>query len=158
MQFYKTIISLLLLLTYSLGFAHNLIPHCHNSESTEHIVEHDGHHHSHQHNTIEHSNSDHEHIAHKGHLDEGIYDYLVCLIHETETPESECEIEHCFTVNVNDNNLKLNKLQSTIVLFAIFQPIPKDETTQSYAGYDEIRYLSPPIEDSPHRGPPVISC
>ena len=154
MQFYKIIISLLLLLTYSFGFAHNLVPHC-SDFSTEN---HNNTHNHHSHTSGEEQNAEHNHITHNNHFDEGVYDYLVCLVHETETPESECSVEHCFTMNANDNSLKkLDKLQA-IILFAVFQPIVQDEAIESYFDNTEISYLSPPIEDSPHRGPPVLSC
>jgi hypothetical protein len=151
MNFLKPFISLLLLLTYSFGFAHNLVPHCTDFTNENHTA-------SHNHHTTE-ADDEHSHITHNDHFDEGFYDYLVCLVHETETPESECSEEHCFTINNNPNFLKTaNKLHTTIVLFAVFQPIVQNEPITYFSTDVEINYLSPPLEDPPHRGPPRFSC
>jgi len=150
----KTIISLLLLLTYSVGFAHNLVPHCADFDTEAHDNEH---HHEHHSDAEEHGN-EHDHVSHNNHLDENVFDYLVCLIHETETPDSDCSAEHCFVLNNPTTFKKINKAQVAIVLFAIFQPIVHNETIVHYSTGIEINYLSPPLEKSPHRGPPSFSC
>jgi hypothetical protein len=154
MQFYKSIISLLLLLTYSFGFAHNLVPHC--NDDTPHETAISDHHH-HQHSDEQQENIEHNHINHDSHFDEGIIDFITCLVHESESPEEQCSIEHCFTFSSNNFSLKdINKIQTAIVLFAVSQPIVQNESI-AYSSTDfEINYLSPPLEDSPHRGPPII--
>ncbi len=153
MQFYKTIISLLLLLTYSFGFAHNLVPHCGEfaNENYNEIQ------HYHHHKGGQDKNPEHQHIQHNDHADEGIYDFIVCLANETDDSGTECTIEHCFTFNSTDTSLKnISKLQTAIILFAVLQPIiQKEVITPSFTAI-EINYLSPLIENSPHRGPPIM--
>ncbi|PCJ23903.1 MAG: hypothetical protein COA97_10715 [Flavobacteriales bacterium] len=154
MQLSKILISLLLLLTYSFGFAHNLVPHC------GEIIPHEAHapsHEHHQHSEGEKQLTKHSHVTHNNHFDEGVYDYLVCLVNETDDSDTECSIEHCFTFSSNNFSLKkINKIQTAIVLFAVFQPTVQNESI-AYSSTDlEINYLSPPLEDSPHRGPPIV--
>lgn len=155
MQLSKIVISLILLLTYSFGFAHNLVPHCNDSGEENH--NHTPSHNHHQHAEGEELDSDHSDITHNDHFDEGITDFITCLVNESESPEEECSVEHCFTFSINNFSLKdISKIQTTIVLFAVFQPIVQDESI-AYSSTDvEINYLSPPLEDSPHRGPPFI--
>jgi len=155
MNFHKLIISIILLLTYSFGFAHNLVPHCNDSgeENHNHAPSHNHHYHA----EGEAIDAEHSDIAHDDHFDEGINDFITCLVNESETPEEECSIEHCFIINSNSFSLKdINKIQVAIVLFTVTQPIVQNEPI-AYSSTDlEINYLSPPLEDSPHRGPPFI--
>jgi hypothetical protein len=155
MQFYKIIISLLLLLTYSFGFAHNLVPHCNDSSEENHT--HVPSHNHHQHFEGEEIDTEHSDIAHNNHFDGGVIDFITCLVHESETPGEECSVEHCFTFSTNNFSLKdISKIQTAIVLFTVFQPIVQNETILYSSADLEINYLSPPLEDSPHRGPPFI--
>jgi len=50
----KAFISILLLLTYSLGFAHNFVPHNHSNETEEHAINHENEEHHHHHNSVKH--------------------------------------------------------------------------------------------------------
>lgn len=153
---------MLLLLTYSFGFTHNLIPHCNDlvKESHSHTSNHN---HASNHNHHFHAEGDQLHdehidIAHHDHYDGGLLDFITCLVHESELPEEECSVEHCFTINPSTSSLKINKIQTAIILFAVFQPIAQDEADFLSTSDVEIKYLSPPLEDSPHRGPPFFSC
>ena len=156
----KIIISLLLLFAYSLGFAHNIIPHQHDAESKEHIVEHDGHHHhnhSHQHKTVKHSHTDHQHISHGNHYDEDFYDLLVCFLHKADH-QDDCKDQHFLPAN--SNRISINKLQANMlvaVLFSVTTETEQSELTSDDQVDTEKTYLSPFIEDIPLRGPPSNS-
>lgn len=153
----KVIISLLLLLTYSLGFAHNLIPHSHEVETENHIAEHDNEGHHHHHKAVEHSHGEHEHISHGDHFDGGVLDVLLCVLHETNHPEDDCKDEHFLPAN--SNRIIINKLQTkqlVTILFAIeTEAIELDLLVSSQVV--EKSYLSPSVEDTPLRGPPSKS-
>lgn len=155
MRLSKIVISIMLLLTYSFGFAHNLVPHCNDSFEENH--NHTPSHNHHNHSEGEEFDTEHSDIAHNDHFDGGVSDFLVCLVHESETPDEECSIEHCFTINPNNFSLKdISKIQTAIILFAVSQPIVQNEPIAYSSMGLEINYLSPPLEDSPHRGPPFI--
>jgi len=44
------------------------------------------------------------------------------------------------------------------MLFAIFRYVDQKEALPKFNSKVAAIYLSPPIEQSPHRGPPSISC
>lgn len=156
MNFHKLIISLILLLTYSFGFAHNLVPHC--TDSGEENHNHSPSHNHHFHFEGEAINSEHADIVHDDHFDKGVYDFITCLVHESESPEEECSIEHCFTFSTNNFSLDdINKIQTAILLFVVFQPIVQNELIEYFSIDVEINYLSPLLEDSPPRGPPYFN-
>ena len=156
MKIKKLIISLLLLLTYSLGFAHNFIPHQHEDGVEDEITkEKKGHHH--HHHAIKKSN--HEHISHGNHYDEGLYDLLVCFLHESDNQEYKCNNHHFVLAKPNRvviNKLQVNKLVT--ILYSITTELEQDEKFPDYNIDSDISYLSPTIENSPHRGPPLFSC
>jgi hypothetical protein len=132
----------MLLLTYSLGFAHNLEPHCSDSSEQNHT----------------HAPT-HEHHQHMDHYDGGVSDFLICLVQETGNPEPECSAEHFFTISSNDLFLRdVNKLQAVIVLSIVLNIEVKSTPISKYIKDIGKTYLSPLINDNPFRGPPVFSC
>lgn len=159
MKIYKIVISVMLLLTYSLGFVHNIIPHTHNSETGEHIIaDHDSGHKHHQHTTTENSNKDHEHTPHNDHFDENLYDYFVCLFNEKDHPAESCNVHHHLPAKSNAPSLK--KLDKTKLISTLLALFSKTEQTELIAGYhinSVITYLAPSIADNPLRGPPTLS-
>ena len=96
-QFKKTVISLILILSYSIGFAHNLIPHCTDFHSDgEHS---ESAHHNHSHHTHDDGNfveENHDHVEHDDHFDDGYLDYLICLIDNLDHSNGSCNLE-CYT-------------------------------------------------------------
>ena len=162
MQIKRAIISLLLLLTYSLGFAHYLIPHC-EASNIEHQVaasqENPHHHHEHHQHTSDDKDIDHEDIVHNGHLDAGLYDYIVCFLSDAEHPAEDCNLQHYLPANTNDKiDSQLSKAQFVAVLFTVFCIVKQDEALPKSRSEFAAVYLSPPIGDSPYRGPPSLSC
>jgi len=151
MKILKTVISLFLLLTYSIGFAHNLVPHC----ST--FSPHESHPPSHQHhNDLGEHDEDHVHVLHNSHIDEGVFDFVLCLATEAGDEENECIEEHCFTVNTNTVSLKKTAhLATAIVLFSITNEPVIATINNSLINEESLFYASPPISNTPLRGPPT---
>ncbi|MBL4593305.1 MAG: hypothetical protein JKX68_05740 [Flavobacteriales bacterium] len=154
----KIFISIILLLTYSFGFAHNFIPHSHDSETEKHEITHekDGHNHHQHNNTTKHLNSDHEHISHGDHYDESLYELLVCFMHEAHQGD-DCKDQH-FTIakpnRILANKLQINKLVATLFSIALEY---ENELVTYYQVSSNIAYLSQSIEVPSLRGPPAIS-
>ena len=153
MQMKKTILSLVLLLSYSLGFAHNLLPHCSNPDQLSH-----NHHELHEHYNGEGSSElDHAHITHNNHKDEGLYDFLLCLLSEVDHhTHDELNTEFTFSktskVNLGFLKVKFNAITAekiSVEYFSSFisvQPIDFQHF-----------YYSPRIGHLRHRGPPQVS-
>jgi hypothetical protein len=154
MQLYKIIISLLLLLTYSFGFAHNFIPHNHVDDSENHVNFHgeNGHHH---HNND--SNVNHEHISHGHHDTEDFYDLLFCYSHDTHNHENDCEEQHYMPAKTS--RISLKKSQTNKVVAVLFSLILKKEINENYVITSDFNsiYLSLQTESTSLRGPPFIS-
>jgi hypothetical protein len=157
MKIIKSIISVSVLLTYSLGFAHTLVPHCQELISGEYQTSHH-HHKHHQHQPGEEKNPNHEHILHENYFDAGVYDLILCILSETEHPSNECNVDHYIPVNGNDNLKELTKAKLLAVLFTLFQFPEQSDTLSDYIGEDVAIYQSPPLDNSPSRGPPYFSC
>jgi hypothetical protein len=155
----KIIISFLLLLTYSLGFAHNFIPHQHNSETETHSHAHDDKHEHHHHNKTTKLELDHEHISHGNHFDEGLYDLLVCFLHDTDFHTDDCN-NHYFIPTKTNNTASDRSLQLFAIVNTLFATTFESEESPSidFIELDATsKYRSPSIENSPLRGPPVLS-
>ena len=161
MQIKKVIIATLFLLTYTIGFAHNLIPHCSAACGELPVAAHQetGHHH-HAHHEHDHGeDSGHDHIEHNGHLDGGLLDYVVCLLSEMEHPATDCQIEVCLPASTaNTVPEALSNVTCIALLYSVFELAEQDEPLQ--AGHSEAvtSYTAPPIAECPHRGPPTPSC
>ena len=117
----KLIISIVLLLTYSLGFAHNFIPHHHDAGTVnvEHSHENDDHPH-HHHNAKEQAHQEHQHISHGDHVDEGFYDFLICFLHDANHHQEECDNPYFIPVKSNNpTSNKSHQLKIAVTLFAL---------------------------------------
>ena len=157
MQLSKIVISILLLLTYSFGFAHNLVPHCNDSGEENH--NHAPSHNHHFHSEGEAIDSEHADIAHDDHFDEGINDFITCLVNESEISVDDCSIEHCFTVNFNDFSFKdFSKIQTAILFSTVLDLSVAYKLDSNYFEVVEEVLFTPLIENSPHRGPPIFFC
>ncbi len=162
MRFNRIIISFILLLAYSTGFAHNLIPHC--SGNVEHHIssntEDSHHHHSHhQHDEDSFDEVEHNHITHKDHYDSNYFDFIVCLFNDVNHAGSDCSQEHCFLVSSESISVEdLIKTNLNILLTTIQVVDSSEEPTKCFEPEVSSKYLSPPRENTPHRGPPLFSC
>lgn len=152
----KIIISIILLLTYSLGFAHNFIPHQHDSQTETHSHAHEDDHEHHPHNSV--VDSDHEHISHGDHFDEGLYDLLVCFLHDADFHNDDCN-NHYFISTKSNNSLtnKSQQLALVATLLALTIEFDQPRSTTNIVVDQATSYRSPSIADSPLRGPPVLS-
>ncbi|MCI5055487.1 MAG: hypothetical protein MRY83_05215 [Flavobacteriales bacterium] len=160
MQVIRSVISLFLLLVYSISFAHDLIPHCHFSEITEQIASEHGHlhHHLKNHKHAKFEDLDDDDILHENHLDDSLFDFVICLLSELEHPASEIPHHHYVPVNTNDNpKNEPTKFRLVSVLVSVFNlPIVTEPLIPT--GNDTTLVLEvPDIISSPHRGPPLIS-
>ena len=161
MEFKRIVISCLLLVTYTLGFAHSLIPHCEAGDTEHQIAAHEGsnsHHHHEHHQHAPEDNVDHEHIIHNGHLDGGLYDFIVCLLSDAQHPRNDCNLQHYLPAITNDKiDTKISKTRLVATLFALCCIIIQNEELPSFSS-ELANYLSPHIEHTPYRGPPSFSC
>ena len=158
MNIKRIIISIILLLTYSLGFAHNFIPHQHDSETETHNHVHDDKHEHHHHNKTNGLEVDHEHIPHGNHFDEGLYDLLVCFLHETDFHSDDCD-NHYLTPTKANSRFSDRSLQLFAIVNTLFSTtLESEESSTDFIELDiTSKYRSPSIENSPLRGPPVLS-
>ena len=161
MQIIRSAISLFLLFVYSISFAHDLIPHCHFSEATEKIAAEHGeqHHHleNHKHAKIE--DLDDDDILHENHLDDSLFDFVVCLLSELEHPASDAAHQHYIPVNTNDNSKnELTKIKLVAVLTVVFNLSAVTESPLPFGNNTTLVLQVPDIVSSPHRGPPFLSC
>jgi hypothetical protein len=90
-----------LLLVYSVSFGHQIIPHHHHDEaSDEHNHQLVG---THDHCVAE--EKTHNHVAHEDHFDDGIFDYIACVLGNHEhNSSSECEFLEVSTDQKNNVN------------------------------------------------------
>lgn len=93
MKMYKSLISLILIFAYSIGFAHSFVPH--NTElHCDHgskVVEHYGNHHAHE--DGERVSEDHSHIAHADHYDESFLDLIACALENVNHNKGSCNLD-----------------------------------------------------------------
>lgn len=157
MHKYKMIISAALLSVYALVFAHNLIPHCHQleflgGESHEMCV-----HQNHEHHTAGNASTDHEHVYHNGHMDEGLFDFLICVLSEVEHPSTGTDAMHYLE---SDNDFRLSAFEWIINVqpLAAILNIELEDEASSGAFIVEQEHASSLLLDtaSPLRGPPII--
>jgi hypothetical protein len=152
----KVIISFILLLSYTLGIAHNLIPHSHNHDGEKIIISHNanGHQH-HQHSDNGTIHKDHEHISHNNHYDESLFDLMVCFINKIDHSTEQCKDQHYLPSKTNSISIKnLKKIKLASVLLILFNEV---ESNNSYTFYEPLLFtsLTSYIKVSPLRGPPL---
>jgi hypothetical protein len=101
----KHIAAYFLLLVYGVSFGHQILPHHHHDIDEAH-----NHHHIGIHDHCVAEKETHVHVAQENHFDEGIMDYLACILsNHKHNPTTECEL----IVGVNDQkntSSKTNKI------------------------------------------------
>lgn len=156
------ILSMALLGLYSLVLLHNMVPHLHFDElgrNAEKIGEvhndhHKGHHHHHHKN---HKTSSSQHIEHENHFDHGLFDYVVCFFSESDHPAAD--IRHCNYISVKTSERSaywIAKAKFAAVLISVFTEWSDEEFAITFGPEVVSSYLSPPLLNSPHRGPPAF--
>jgi hypothetical protein len=164
MKIGKIIISILLMLTYSVGFAHNLVPHCQEMGyefMADKSVQAGHHHHKHHQNKLsENSDSVRDYISHSNHYDAGIYDLLLCILNEFGHPATDCNMENYIPVKSNDaTTINLSKVK-LIVEIIIFIPQTDSQSKSSIVSGTDVSaiYFSPQLKTFSLRGPPLFTC
>ncbi|UTW61967.1 hypothetical protein KFE98_18440 [bacterium SCSIO 12741] len=148
MKFKKVIVSLFLLLTYSMGFAHYLVPHSH-EEAGEHT-----HHH---HLDLDNHNEDEFHVHHDDHVDASLYDWLVCLVTDMEHPEDDCSNEPSELTSPLTLTQKVQKKIELISTLYVILELPVAECEEPVnTAYFTPEYQVPPLLRSFLRGPPSV--
>ncbi|MFT5818818.1 MAG: hypothetical protein ACI8ZM_000039 [Crocinitomix sp.] len=140
-----------LLLVYSVSFGHQIIPHHHHQNSEYHNPDLVG---THDHCVAE--EETHNHVAHEDHFDEGIFDYLACVLgsHEHNSP-TDCEL-----IEVSNDQKNNGKTSNKAADFGIDHASLYGDILQSQT---PTRILSlciankdPLAENKAKRGPPQI--
>ena len=153
MQMKRTILSLVLLLSYSLGFAHNVLPHCSNPDQFSH---------SHCQTHVHHNEEGlhdigHEHSAHDNHEDEGFYDFLLCFFSEVDH-HYHYELNTDFTFSkISEINLDFLKVKIHAVLTEVQKPRVFESFVSTREVEDSSTYSIPIVGHERHRGPPQMS-
>lgn len=135
---------LFLFLAYSIGMAHSIIPHSHHGfENT--IIEH-------QHALEQHQ----DHVIHNDHQDEGLFDFLVCLLSEGEELASEDYFSETLPQN---GKLNFNRIGSVIPTLLHSEWMEKADSELFFSSTNssefQIAYQSILVDAISHRGPPI---
>ena len=160
MKIKKVIISLCLLFAYTVGVSHNIIPHCHHNEGLVEPVSRNSSNHNHQHNHHQHTTdnvTDHEHVAHNGHFDEGLIDFIFCLFTESDHPDFS-NIHYFIPAPSGkySKNLVL-KIKFPASIPGTITNKSEFETHFTFNSESTIFPLSPPLLNTSYRGPPSYS-
>jgi hypothetical protein len=153
----RIVFSVLLLVVYALGYSHSVLAFSHQHSKEGVFTVGSAHHHPHYEHAIG-EIVDHEHVEHQGHLDDGLLDFLMCILAESESSTSD--VSECsfltsksiieFTdvfANAHLANIQLNYLHS----FYIQQYSIRIVVDASGAS------LLSPFTSDPNRGPPSTS-
>lgn len=137
--------------------AHNVIPHCHQESQVivsvhSHLAEH------HEHATDDHLHEGHEHVSHNDHLDESLFDFIVCALSAGEQPDSE---HHFLEIVPTDNTFRVLdfKLSTELpaLLVAVFTNSTSTQCVPVFSNDRPVVYDSIDRATLPQRGPPVFS-
>lgn len=79
----------MLLFAYSLAVAHGAVPHCHHLVDQDKQEHHEAHHHNH--GDEHHHHEDQVHVKHADHFDHGIWEFLFCILSETDVDQLHVE-------------------------------------------------------------------
>ena len=138
-----------MLFTYTIGFAHDFIPHYHIEDIHVGVVSED--HHKH----VDSDTKAVENVAHGDHIDSGIYDYLVCIFSEANHSNHDIKtvvLQGSNNSIVHQNDVILYEDQFVFVLNDV--PIKKNVKVCSKPINDNSSCLS---SRSNRRGPPTFS-
>lgn len=152
MNFGKVVVSFLLLLTYSFGFMHNLIPHYEELESHNYSS---ANHQHHQHTLNDDVITNYDHILHDNHFDEDLLDLIICFFSETKHANIGCDIQHYLPGETIDISKKeLTKVKLVAILFSFVLNAEQSEPVFIIETDLKAKYLSQALANSPYRGPP----
>lgn len=151
MERFKSFTALLLLLTYTVGCAHGLIPHCDLAEDVHASKHH------HEHVTLQ--NMDDDDVLHAGHLDDSLVDFVFCVI-EDLGHHQDANVHVCMdeVTDLKTNTSSFKKMKLAAVAHVLFS-IQTDETpvTIGSTPCNEHPQRMAYVANLPQRGPPSIS-
>ena len=138
-------ISWIVIFAYACSFAHDVIPHFHENDKAYSM--------SHQHHMARcDSGVKHSHISHGAHLDNGLFDYLVCIFGETDHPVSDVGL---YLGSEEPTTFYVPFLVTTLQEQAIIRSVVIT-TNWQFKDRGLLRYTSPLISCDLYRGPPVF--
>ncbi len=153
MQYLKQAISIFLLFIYSIGFAHNVIPHTHIDDFT--FKSSHNHAENHKHTSI----STIDVVEHKDHLDDSFLDYVLCLFSEMTHDKSYQTDNYFIAFDKESSTVKdLVLIQLFTSFFAQPTIIQSIEITDFINQNTTFKYLTPLLDSFSFRGPPSFSC
>lgn len=148
----KIFISVILLLVYTIGFSHNLIPHTHDIDTEDEIVVHNEDHHHHKTHKEKHAN--HEHISHGDHFDEGFYELLICFLHTAENQSKDCDNHYYIATDHNRIITSKQQVKLLATIVALYNEPEESFLFSEFYAVAELKIRPPLITNSPLRGPP----
>lgn len=158
MNLIKSIVSICLIMAYSLGLANNSFVNCFdNCLDEDHIqVEH-----NHDHYELEEdfSESDHEHFEHDDHVDHGFLDFLTCLFSDLQHEHNAAENQVVETESRIINKIvQFNEKELTPFAFQSFvKTVEPNLDSNKTSQFDFLEnYRSPELSASQLRGPPSL--
>lgn len=95
----RSFLTALLMLAYFVGFAHDVIPHVHETESTassQNAI-------SDRVTSLQADCSSRNAVKHLGHYDQNVLHLLACLLSQVEHPGGDCDEEVCSKTQQKDN-------------------------------------------------------
>lgn len=149
MNFKKSFISFLLIFSYTLGFAHDFIPHYHVEDIHFGIGTNDA-------KLISSANdASWSQIIHRDHIDNGVYDYLVCAF--SESNHSKHDDKNDILQNSINSLLEYGDLKFTEIQFVY--------SVKTSSSQLDMKVSTKPFTDKSHplckktsrRGPPLFS-
>lgn len=161
MSFPKVFVSIFLLLTYTVGLAHEVIPHSHYN-----LVGHshgnnkqapDQHPADHQHHQ---ENCENDHFTHGDHCDEDLLEYVVCLVSEKGHPAT-CNARFLYVPNLAHVKVKITEDQTFPSTAAFLSALVERYYPPAWHELQPelpLDYSPPLLAAAPLRGPPVVSC
>lgn len=154
MQLKRFSISLFLIFAYSIGFAHDFVPHCADADHTAHGTVQINHESSHNHCLTE--KKDHSHISHSDHFDDGLIDYLICIFESSSHHTDDCHVG--IHSSKFESNSEISILSDTQIAASNFDFTSVDFSISENSKYDD--FIPLPYNKGfenlcPHRGPPT---
>lgn len=142
----------MLLAVYAVSFGHNLVPHCHSDDvivengfDSEHLN-------CHQHASPE--NQDEDDVLHQDHLDDSLFDYLLCILSELEVDDTG--LIHQTHAEIPTKSISFT---SPSLVFPTANNLSFGEVVgkKIFGNYYLVNFLKTPFfESTPHRGPPSL--
>ncbi|NBC25020.1 MAG: hypothetical protein GVX78_05340 [Bacteroidetes bacterium] len=142
-------LSLLLMLAYFMGLAHDLIPHVHESQlaNNKTVVE----------RTVCKSECQEPiSIQHADHHDHGLIHLLACLLSNVEHPDGDCDQVICSQVQQKDSRQFRSLSAMAVMPSALFFPMEERRKSLNLFAYFSFRLSSSCFSSLFDRGPPAL--